>query len=100
MPADSQRLQDLMEKYFGPMSAFLIEKEMRLVGIKDLLDSDESSRARLAEGIYRDCLFTIMSEAKARLVLSQIQSILEVNIPPLEGAVRHTHVPVAKPLEF
>ena len=89
-----------MEKHFGPMGVFLLEKEMRLVGIHDIKDADESTRGRLAEGIYRDCLYTIMSETRARMILSQIQSILEVKIPPLEGAVRRMHAPVAKPLEL
>jgi hypothetical protein len=100
MPADPQKLRDLMDKHFGPMGGFLLEKEMRLVGIHDLKDADESTLARLAEGIYRDCLFTIMSETKARMILSEIQSILDVKIPPLEGTVRHMHAPVARPLEL
>ena len=89
-----------MDKYFGPMGGFLLEKEKRLVGIKDLSDADESSRSRLAEGIFRDCLFTIMSESRARIVLAQIESILDVKIPPLEGSVRHMRVALAKPFEI
>ena len=100
MPADPQKLKELMDRYFGPMGGFLLEKEMRVTGVQDLLSADESSRARLADGIYRDCLFTIMSETRGRIVLSQIESILDVRIPPIEGSVRHMHAPVAKPLEL
>ena len=98
MPIETEKLKALMDKYFGPMGSFLLEKEMKLVGIQDINAADESTRGRLAEGIYRDCLYTIMSETKARMVFAEVESILEVKIPPLEGSIRHTHAAVAKPM--
>lgn len=99
MPADSTKLKGFMEKYFGPMGGFLLEKELKAAGITDLADSDELSRMRLAEGIYRDCLVTIMSEPKAKFVFAELQSILGVTIPPIEGPIRHASIAMNEPFE-
>jgi hypothetical protein len=91
MAVDTNRLREFMEKYFGSMGDFLLSKEMKQLGITDLNTADPEMRRRLAGSIVYDCLSTIMSSSRMRLVHTELESILDVNVMPIEGAITKPH---------
>lgn len=80
-----------MEKYFGPMGGFLLNKELKIVNVADLNGADEQVRKMLADRIVADCLLTIMSPSRARMAHTELESILEIQMVPVEGAVHRAH---------
>jgi hypothetical protein len=94
MAVDTNRLREFMERYFGSMGDFLLAKEMKQLGITDLNTADPELRRRLGGSIVYDCLSTIMSSSRMRLANNELESILDVNVAPIEGAITKS-VPVA-----
>jgi hypothetical protein len=87
MAVDTNRLREFMERFFGSMGDFLLAKEMKQLGITDLNTADPEMRRRLAGSIVYDCLSTIMSASRMRLAHTELESILDVNVTPVEGAI-------------
>ena len=67
---------------------------MKQLGITDLNTADPELRRRLAGSIVYDCLSTIMSSSRMRLANNELESILDVTVIAMEGAITKAH-PVA-----
>lgn len=90
MPVDTDKLQEFMERYFGSMGDFLLSKEMKLLGLQDVHVADEAARAQLADAIVKDCLLTIMSDARARMAQTELYSILDIDEKAMPGVTRRS----------
>jgi len=86
-----------MERYFGAMGDFLLAKEMKQLGISDLNTADLEMRNRLADGIVYDCLSAIMSASRMRMAHNELESILDITVIPLEGAITKAAPPIVNP---
>lgn len=72
-------LERLMEKYFGDLGDTLLQKNMEVLGIKDLNTSSEEQRVELIENLLNECFSTIMSLSKRKYVLSKLISVLRIS---------------------
>ena len=81
----TRQLEEFMEKHFGTMGYFLLDKKMAEVGIKDVDCADVLVKGRLVDELVRDCLSAVMNPVKARIAHSELEAMLQINDPALDN---------------
>lgn len=81
----TRRLEEYMEKHFGSMGYFILDKKLAALGIKDVDYADVLVKGRLVDELVRDCLSAVMNPVKARIAHSELEAMLQINDPSLNG---------------